>query len=216
MGKRLRIALFGSFYRGYYVLYELLNGELKDLVDVVGVASDDPKKSFVSPTKRVWQYPYTREEETLVPDLALSAGLEVFLGRVKTDEFYEIYEQSWKPDLCISSTFGQLFNERIFGYPGLGFFNLHPSFDDAWPSYPGGNPFAAMISDEKPYCVITMHRVNEKFDDGELVARTRRIAIPNGATVIDMHKITSPIVADLIRDFIKNYLSTGKIGYQKK
>lgn len=213
MGKRLRLALFGSFYRGYYVLYKLLNGELKDIVEVVGVASDDPTQSFVSPTKRVWQYPHTMEEETLVSDLARSAGLEVFLGRVKTDEFYAIHEQSWRPDLCISATFGQLFNERIFAYPELGFFNLHPSFDDTWPSYPGGNPFAGMISDEKPYCVITMHRVNEKFDEGELVARTRRIAIPNGATVTDMHKITSPIAADLVRDVIKNYSSTGKIGY---
>ena len=127
--------------------------------------------------------------------------------------FSVIYEKSWKPDLCISSTFGQLFNERIFEYPAVGFLNLHPSIDDTWPSYPGGNPFAAMISDEKPYCVITMHRVNKKFDDGELVACTRRIAIPNGATVIDMHKITSPIAAELVRDIIENYLSTGKIGF---
>ncbi|MFC1787472.1 formyltransferase family protein [Halobacteriota archaeon] len=211
MGKRLRLALFGSFYRGYYVLYELLNGELKDIVEVVGVASDDPKQFFVSPSKRVWQYPHTREEETLVPDSARYAGLEVFLGRVKTDEFYAIYEQSWKPNLCISATFGQLFNERIFDYPDIGFLNLHPSFDDTWPSYSGGNPFSAMISDRKPHCVITIHRVNQKFDEGELVARTRRIAIPNVATVTDMHKITSPIAADLVKDVIKNYLSTGKL-----
>ncbi len=45
---RLRVAVFGSFYRGFYVLHELLEGVIKDRIQVVGVATDDPTQSYVA------------------------------------------------------------------------------------------------------------------------------------------------------------------------
>ena len=55
---KVRLAVFGSFYRGREVLREALQGRLAQFVRVVGVATDDPAKSYVSPGKRVWQYPH--------------------------------------------------------------------------------------------------------------------------------------------------------------
>ena len=52
---KVRVAVFGSFYRGYYVLNELLMGDIADQVEVVGVATDDPASTFISADKRVWQ-----------------------------------------------------------------------------------------------------------------------------------------------------------------
>ena len=49
-----RLVVFGSFYRGFFVLSELLQGHIAHEITVVGVATDDPSKSFVSPHKRVW------------------------------------------------------------------------------------------------------------------------------------------------------------------
>lgn len=206
MNEKVRVALFGSFYRGYFVLQELLHGEMSDRLQVVGVASDDPTQTFVSPHKRFWQYEHKRTDETLVPNAAKQAGLEVYLGRVKTPEFYEIYEKRWRPDICFSSTFGQRINGRLFSFPKIGFFNSHPSFDDKWPSYPGPDPISEMIRDGKPYFVLTLHRVNEKFDNGEFVAHSKRMWIPPNTSIPDFYKIAAPYAGELITEYLKKIL----------
>ena len=63
--EKLKMAVFGSFYRGYYVLDELLYRPLKEHFKVAGVASDDVREPFISSEVRVWQYPYLPEEELL-------------------------------------------------------------------------------------------------------------------------------------------------------
>ena len=80
---RIRTAVFSSYYRGYYVLDELLSGPLSAHVTVVGVATDNPANTFISRAKRVWQYPHTETEANLVRDRAQLQGLPVFDGRVK-------------------------------------------------------------------------------------------------------------------------------------
>ena len=196
--EKIRVVVFGSFYRGYYVLSELLSGAISDKVTVVGVATDDPMQSFVSAQKRVWQYPHTVAEQEMVKNRAKRAGIETYAGRVKTSEFYEIIEARWKPDLCVMATFGQKISARLFDAPPLGFYNLHPCFDDGWPTrYRGGNPFQALLDDRKEYTIIAMHRVDEDFDTGELIAYSEKLFIPEHANVIDLHKITSPTAGKL-------------------
>jgi methionyl-tRNA formyltransferase len=195
---KIRVAVFGSFYRGFYVLSDLLIGALSEKVCVVGVATDDPGSSFISAGKRVWQYPHTEHEQTMVASLAQSAGIEVYRDRVKTQQFYDILDQHWKPDLCIMATFGQKINARLFEAPSLGFFNLHPCIDDGWPSrYVGGNPFQHLLDEKMPYAQVAMHRVDDGFDTGELIAYSEKLSIPPCASVVDLHKITSPTAARL-------------------
>jgi methionyl-tRNA formyltransferase len=198
MGSRkIKISIFGSFYRGYYVLTELLYGPLKEHFQVTGVATDDVSQSFVSPQKRVWQYPHRRDEETMVEQLALKENIPVYKGRVKCQDFYKIYEQQWCPDLCISATFGQLIDAKLFDFPKLGFFNIHPCVDDGWPSkYAGPNPFQTLRDDGYDHTRAALHRVDSSFDTGELIALSPRVAMPLDATVVDMHKITSPLFAN--------------------
>ena len=196
--KKMRVAVFGSFYRGYHVLNELLYGEVSRKINVVGVATDDVSQNFISPHKRVWQYPHTPAEKEMVSNIAEKAGIETYNGRVKSSEFYEIMESRWKPDLCIMATFGQKIDSRLFNAPPLGFYNLHPCIDDAWPSrYVGGNPFQALLDDKKEHTVIALHRVDDDFDTGELLEYSEKIFIPPNASVTDLHKITSPIAAKL-------------------
>lgn len=192
--RKVRVAVFGSFYRGYYVLSELLSPELRAQVEIVGVATDDPVHAYVSPQKRVWQYPHTPAERHMVEKLARHAHLDIYKGPVKTAAFYDLIENRWKPDLCIMATFGQRIDARIYTLPRLGFYNLHPCVDDAWPSrYAGSNPFQALLDDGQPYAVIALHRVDDGFDTGELISYSEKIALPDHASVVDLHKITSPI-----------------------
>jgi methionyl-tRNA formyltransferase len=144
----------------------------------------------------VWQYPHHIDEETMVERKAQQQGLPVYKGRVKCDSFYDMYEKQWQPDLCISATFGQLIDAQLFNYPKLGFFNIHPCTEDGWPSkYAGPNPFQALMDDGHDYTTAALHRVDNNFDTGELMAMSSRIAIPPHATVVDLHKITSPLIA---------------------
>lgn len=196
----MNVVLFGSFYRGFFILNELLFGPLRDRVRVVGVATDDPTAPFVSAHKRVWQYPHTRQEETLVADLARKHDIPVYTGRVKDADFYGIYEHQWQPDLCLMATFGQRIDARLFTRPTRGFYNFHPSDNGAWPScYAGGNPFSAMAEQGEPCCVMSLHEVDELIDHGRRVAVSDPIWIPPGASVVDMHKISSPMAALLLR-----------------
>lgn len=201
MEKRpLKVALFGSFYRGFYVLSELIElSRVLNGVEIVGVATDDPSASYTSPSKRVWQYPHTQYETRMVEELALQHSLEVFKGRVKSDAFYEIFENNWKPDVCYMATFGQLINERLFSFPKLGFYNLHPSSDKNWPSFVGGNPFQAMLDAGEDYAVITLHAVDEKFDHGQLIDVSDRVYFPKETTVVELHKTTSIIAGKLVK-----------------
>jgi methionyl-tRNA formyltransferase len=196
----LRVAIFGSYYRGYYTLSEVL--DLKhnlNGLEIVGVATDDPSASFVSASKRIWQYPHTPYEEVMVERLASSMDIEVYKGKVKSEEFHDLFENKWRPDVCYMATFGQLIDPRIFNFPRFGFFNLHPSSDKSWPSYVGGNPFQAMLDQNEKYAVITLHKVNESFDDGALVDVSDRVYIPQETTVPDLHKMTAVLAGKLVQ-----------------
>lgn len=206
--------MFGSFYRGLHVLQTLLQGELSNRITVVGVATDDPSQVFVSPHKRVWQYPHTQEEEVMVRRCAEDAGIEVYQGRVKSAEFYEIYENRWRPDLCIMATFGQRIDSRLHQFPRLGFYNLHPCcIDDTWPSrYVGGNPFDALRRDGHHQAVIALHHVDDGFDTGALVTYSEPIDMPAHASVIDLHRLTAPVAAALVTREIGKMLDQAASG----
>lgn len=192
----VRIAVFGSFYRGFHVLSELLKGPLAGRVKVVGVATDDVDSGFVSRGRRVWAYPHTPEEEVMVEHLAAEHGIEAYKGRVKTPEFYQLYEEQWRPDVCIAATFGQRIDARLFSRPALGFYNLHPCIDDGWPShYAGPNPFQALLDHGSDHVAIALHAVDDGFDTGQLLALSDKVYIPTGASVVDLHKQTSPVAA---------------------
>ncbi|WP_229259502.1 formyltransferase family protein [Duganella aceris] len=206
--EELRIAVFGSFYRGFHVLSELLKGPLAGRVKVVGVATDDVGSGFVSRERRVWAYPHTHDEELMVERLAAAHGIETYKGRVKSPEFYRLYEEQWRPDICIAATFGQRIDARLFERPALGFYNLHPCIDDGWPShYAGPNPFQVLLDHGSDHVVIAMHEVDDGFDTGKLLALSDKVYVPAGATVVDLHKQTSPVAARFFVDQLGKMLA---------
>jgi methionyl-tRNA formyltransferase len=82
---KTRVAVFGSFYRGYHILSNLLSDpELMKRIEIVGVATDDPAQKYTSAAKRVWQYAHTQQEENMVAELAGRNGIPVFKGKVKS------------------------------------------------------------------------------------------------------------------------------------
>lgn len=186
---------------GYHVLRELLSCDLADQVRVVGVATDDPTQAFTHASVRLWKYPHTREEELLVPRFAAGRGLPFFTGRVNAPEFHSMFFDEWQPDLCLMATFGQKIPPSLIACPKLGFYNFHHS-GATWPSYPGPDPIAAMVRDGQKHLVLTIHRVTDVIDGGEFVARSHRVAIPEGVNAVEMHRITWPQMGPFIRQAV--------------
>ncbi len=212
--RKCRVAVFGSFYRGFYLLNELLHGDLSDKVELIGVATDDPAASFVSAERRVWQYPHTHYERQMVAELAREHALEPYLGKVNSPAFYALFENTWKPDLCVMGTFGQRIGKRLMDAPSLGFYNLHPCIDDVWPTkYAGGNPFEALMKDGQRHSCVVFHGIDEGFDTGPFVARTARIALPRETTVTDMHKISAVVAAQLASQEISKIILADRRAY---
>jgi methionyl-tRNA formyltransferase len=195
---KTRVAVFGSFMGGYHVLREFLSEPLAQRVTVVGVATDDPTQEFTHASVRLWKYPHERADEMIVPQFAAEHGLPVFMGRVKTPEFYQRFLDEWQPQLCLMATFGQKIPDALIARPELGFYNFHHS-GETWPSYPGPDPIAALVRDGRKHLVLTIHKVTHVIDGGEFVAHSHRVAIPEGINAIGMHRITWPQMGPFIR-----------------
>lgn len=194
------------------MLNELLEGALKDKVRVVGVVTDDVSSNLIYADRRVWQYPHNEYERVMVKELAEEHGIECLKGRVNDQAFYEIIENQWRPDICVMATFGQRIGKRLIDIPKMGFFNLHPCIDDAWPSqYVGGNPFDALINDGKRYTCVALHSIDEGYDTGPFIARSAKIALPKVTSVTDMHKITAVSAASLAAEHIAKVISTSQV-----
>ena len=188
--RKARVAVFGSLYGGFFLLKEILEGSLSNRLELVGVATDDPSKEYVHASRRIWKYSPDERETSLVSTIAAEHGYSAYTESIKTDAFHDLFRQSWRPDLCLMATFGQLIDPIVIGFPSLGFFNFHHSFDDSWPSYPGPDPIAAMVKDRRPYVVISMHGVTEILDNGPLVARSPRTPLVASDNALTVHRRT--------------------------
>lgn len=207
-GERIRVAVFGSFLGGFHVLRELLIGPLAARVEVVGVATDDPRRAYTHPKVRLWKYPHTRDDELLVPRLARALRLPMFHGRIRSPEFSRLFAENWRPDLCLMATFGQKIPDALIAFPRLGFYNFHHS-GATWPSYPGPDPIAAMRRDGRKHLVLTLHQVTRVIDGGAFVARSHPVPIPEGVNAVQMHRITWPQMGSFIRREVTAMLDAG-------
>lgn len=194
-----RVAVFGSFHYGKALLERLLL--LKQAfpeIEVVGVATDDPSKSWVSPHKRLWQYPHTKEEEEMVADLAKRHEIPVWRERVKTEEFRIQYETIWRPDVCYMAIFGQKIPENVWSRPLYGFFNFHSCAGREWPSNGGPQAFEGMAAAGENQASVAMHHVDDEFDHGPLVAFSPFYPLVAGETILSVFERSSTLVADLM------------------
>jgi methionyl-tRNA formyltransferase len=208
VGERTRVAVFGSFLGGFHVLRELLIGPLAARVEVVGVATDDPRRAYTHPKVRLWKYPHSRDDELLVCRLARALRLPIFRGRIRSPEFSRVFAEDWRPDLCLMATFGQKIPDTLIAFPRLGFYNFHHS-GTTWPSYPGPDPIAAMRRDGRKRLVLTLHQVTSVIDGGEFVARSHPVPMSAGVNAVEMHQITWPQMGSFIRREVAALLDAG-------
>ena len=65
-----------------------------------------------------------------------------------------------------------------------------------------------MVRDGRTHLVLTIHKVSDVIDDGEFVARSNPVPIPEGINAVGMHRITWPQMGPFIRREVGALLGT--------
>lgn len=207
MIQKTRVAVFGSFYGGHRILRQLLS--LPDEFEVVGIATDDPESEHCNAGGRLWKLPHRKEEELMVRHLAGDFSIPAYTGSISADGFYHVFSEIWKPDLCVMATFGQRITRKFLDIPRLGFFNFHHSLRGVWPSYPGPNPIERIVQDGYESVCISVHFVNERFDDGPLFSQSPEVPLTYGDNAITVHRRSWDALSMFTRKTLLELISQG-------
>lgn len=184
-GPALRVALFGSFWIGHAALRSILavaaRGPLP--IRLVGVATDDPLSpgARISLRKRAWGLMAPEERRAVKLALlrrALSAGVPVYTGEVKTSGFREVFA-GWGVDAVITCGFGQVLDRPLLDCP-LGAYNCHPT--DLLNGHGAGPaPWDDMTARGVHHTVWSVHQMTEVVDAGRVIGQTPPINVGDAA-----------------------------------
>jgi len=87
-------------------------------------------------------------------------------GIRKNNHFIKILEDNI--DLIVVGGFGQILDDKILRAPKHGVFNVHPSL---LPHYRGGSPIEEQIIQGEYYGGVSIHRMTETVDSGDLLGQ---------------------------------------------
>ena len=119
--------------------------------------------------------------------------------------------KSMMPDIYIVDSYTKLLPASILSLPSIGGFNLHPGL---LPYYKGAHTLNWSIIEGAKSTGLSLHLMNEKFDDGPVV-KQKEVSIGVFDRAVDLDKKLQFIISDLI-DHLENSLSCGKIHYEKQ
>lgn len=195
----IRVALFGSLYRGKSMLESLIRTqEFYPEIEICGIATDDPSQLWSSPSKRIWKNPHTLHEENMVCELAEKHNIPCFTGNVKSGEFQKTFVDTWNPDVSYMGVFGQRIPERIWSHPLFGFFNFHTCSGHAWPSNVGGDPLRKIFSEGRRTAALAMHQIDNQWDQGELIAFSDFFYASPKENPVAINKRSSYLASDMM------------------
>jgi methionyl-tRNA formyltransferase len=170
----MNIILFGITGFGNAVLEELLDNNLKP-VKIISRLEKDPD-------------PYLNFENIV----QMANKLEI---PVDVNKSYD----SGKYDLCIVATYHKLINVNKCSFKNA--FNIHPSL---LPQFKGKDPISDVINKKNEITGVTVHRLTEKFDDGEIIFQ-EEIKI-NFLEKKEIMKLMVPVYKLMTRKIIKEFI----------
>lgn len=112
------------------------------------------------------------------------------------------------PDLILVACFNQIIPRRLLDLPGFGALNIHPSL---LPEYRGPEPLFWIFHDGLEHAGVTIHLMNERADEGDIVAQTP-VKVPDGATYAEAEHLCSEKGADLLTGVLDS-LQNNRFGH---
>ncbi len=178
----LRVLAICSWTLGFltFETLKLMERRLPARLNIVGLVTDSPadEHAKISRKKRFWRYysPHEQEEfERGIIESALTFGVPCYTGDVK-GAFFRSYLKELNPDVILVSAFGQLIDRPIIESPRYGIYNVHPS--DLLQHYGAGpQPWEDLVARQAETTRVTLHRVSEAIDSGDIVGQSPLVNI---------------------------------------
>jgi methionyl-tRNA formyltransferase len=102
-----------------------------------------------------------------IESLAVSAGIPVLAARSVNRPEYIARVRAIAPDIIVSVAAPEIFKAELLGVPRLGCINIHSG---RLPTYRGMMPTFWQMQRGEPAVTITVHRMAEKLDAGDVLA----------------------------------------------
>ncbi|HUD08635.1 MAG TPA: methionyl-tRNA formyltransferase, partial [Candidatus Saccharimonadales bacterium] len=190
--KNLKIIFFGTPKFAAVILKSLLDNKF----DMAAV--------FTQPDKKVG-----RKQEVAyspVKDLAQKNKIEIFQPQSLRESGLSEAIKEIKPDLFVVAAYGKILPKDILEIPELGAVNIHTSL---LPKYRGASPVQCAILSGAKKTGITLMKMNEKMDEGDILVQ-EKIKIGENDTTDTLMKKMAELGAKMITNFIPGWVE-GKI-----
>lgn len=130
----------------------------------------------------------TGRHKTLTPSAVSECAAELGIPVIKPVKIRNEYEDvlAYKPDLIITSAYGQIIPKVLLDYPKYKCINTHGSL---LPKYRGGAPIQQAIIDGEKQTGMTIMYMNEKMDEGDILCQQ--------AIDIDIHDTNTTLFAKM-------------------
>ncbi len=159
--KHQKIAFFGTPEFAADILEELSRAHIKP--DIVVTAPDAPrgrKLLLTPPEAKVW---------ALAHDIEVLQPKTLKLDQNTDPDRDVLYNSEW--DLFLVASYGKILPQALLDLPRHGTLNVHPSL---LPAYRGPSPIrSAMLDDNKNAVGVSIMRLDEGVDTGDIVAQGR-------------------------------------------
>ena len=111
----------------------------------------------------------------------------LFYNPPKLDSnFFKLFK-SWKPDLCFSIYYRNIFKNNYLSAPPMGFINIHPSL---LPKYRGPVPVLWAVFNNEARIGVTLHYIDKGIDSGDIITQAS-IKVPKNATGHELNSLVS-------------------------
>ncbi len=84
-----------------------------------------------------------------------------------------VFLKNLQPDVILLANFNQKVSPALIGIPALACLNIHPSL---LPDFKGVDPVFAALYANQTRLGVSVHRVDENFDTGEIFAQTQLVS----------------------------------------
>jgi methionyl-tRNA formyltransferase len=137
-----------------------------------------------------------------VKALAFEHGIPVMQPSRLRDPEVAAAVAEWTPDIGVVAAYGKLIPPDLLRLPRFGMINVHPSL---LPLYRGAAPVHRAVIDGTPVTGVTIMRVTDLLDAGEMFAKVRRPIGPDETSDVverDLAELGAPLLLDVIDQLI--------------
>ena len=139
-----------------------------------------------------------------IEDFCLERGIEPHITRDANSAESMAFVRDGRPDVVLMATFHQILRRPLIEVPTLAFLNVHCSL---LPEYRGPDPIGTALREGVAYTGVTVHRVDEGVDSGEILAQ-ERIAVGGARTEAQLRPLLSAAAVRLVLDCLDRVRSS--------